>query len=423
MGATHTGAGGGNSRASGRCRSDDFPLGAPCPSYSDHRARWCLLAVAAVATLLSPALAVPASAHGSVANPVSRNYGCWQRWGGDFQNPRMATEDPMCWQAWQTDTNAMWNWNGLFREGVAGNHQAAIPNGQLCSGGRTENGRYRAMDAVGAWRTTSVANNFRLKFYDQASHGADYIRVYATRQGYDALTTPLAWSHLELVGQIGNTPASQWQREAGGVSVEVPVNAPNRTGRHVIFTIWQASHSDQSYYICSDVQFGGGLHAADAPPAAEQSAADHLADPHSPADDPADHRPDHDRSAGGGGVLGDVPDHQHLVRRLPGRGAGDGGQRAHPRLAGELDVRQRPTGQPGLERHGQFQRLHGDRHQRQLQRQPRRRSQHHLRAPGLERQHQQHADADLHGDRLTPVGAAPSPSARPRPAGRRRPAC
>ncbi|MFI7551595.1 lytic polysaccharide monooxygenase [Micromonospora sediminimaris] len=227
-------------------------------SLRSSRALW-LLAVAAVATLLlSTAFVQSASAHGSVANPISRNYGCWQRWGGDFQNPRMATEDPMCWQAWQTDTNAMWNWNGLYREGVAGNHQAAIPDGQLCSGGRTENGRYRAMDVPGAWRTTAVGNNFRLKFYDQASHGADYIRVYATRQGYDALNTPLAWSHLELVGQIGNTPASQWQQEPGGVSIEIPVNAPGRTGRHVIYTIWQASHSDQSYYICSDVQFGGG---------------------------------------------------------------------------------------------------------------------------------------------------------------------
>ncbi|RIV40908.1 lytic polysaccharide monooxygenase auxiliary activity family 9 protein [Micromonospora radicis] len=222
------------------------------------RTGW-LLAVAAVAMLLlSTALVKPASAHGSVVNPASRNYGCWQRWGGDFQNPRMATEDPMCWQAWQANPNAMWNWNGLFREGVAGNHQAAIPNGQLCSGGRTESGRYNAMDAVGAWRTTPVANNFRLKFFDQASHGADYIRVYATRQGYDPLTKPLAWSDLELVGQIGNTPASQWQREVDGVSIEIPVNAPGRTGRHVIYTIWQASHFDQSYYICSDVQFGGG---------------------------------------------------------------------------------------------------------------------------------------------------------------------
>ncbi len=29
----------------------------------------------------------------------------------------MVTEDPMCYQAWQADPNAMWNWNGLYREG------------------------------------------------------------------------------------------------------------------------------------------------------------------------------------------------------------------------------------------------------------------------------------------------------------------
>ena len=106
------------------------------------------LVAALSVTVLSPAS--PASAHGNVINPPSRNYGCWQRWGSDFQNPRMATEDPMCWQAWQADPNAMWNWNGLFREGVAGNHQGAIPDGQLCSGGRTQSGRYNALDAVGS---------------------------------------------------------------------------------------------------------------------------------------------------------------------------------------------------------------------------------------------------------------------------------
>ncbi|SBT38533.1 lytic polysaccharide monooxygenase auxiliary activity family 9 protein [Micromonospora narathiwatensis] len=211
-----------------------------------------------VAALLTTVLASPASAHGSVVDPASRNYGCWQRWGSDFQNPAMATQDPMCWQAWQADPNAMWNWNGLFREGVAGNHQAAIPDGQLCSGGRTQSGRYNALDTVGAWKTTSIGNNFRIKFFDQASHGADYIRVYVTKQGFNALTKPLAWSDLELVGQIGNTPAAKWTPETGGVSIQVPGNAPGRTGRHIVYTIWQASHMDQSYYICSDVDFGGG---------------------------------------------------------------------------------------------------------------------------------------------------------------------
>ncbi|AYF28956.1 cellulose-binding protein [Micromonospora tulbaghiae] len=217
-----------------------------------------ILAVCAVvAALLTTAFSGPASAHGSVVDPASRAYSCWQRWGGDFQNPAMATQDPMCWQAWQADPNAMWNWNGLFREGVAGNHQGAIPDGQLCSGGRTQSGRYNALDTVGAWKTVPVTNSFRVKFFDQASHGADYIRVYVTKQGFNALTSPLRWSDLELVGQIGNTPASQWTREVDGVSIQIPANAPGRTGRHIVYTIWQASHLDQSYYLCSDVDFGG----------------------------------------------------------------------------------------------------------------------------------------------------------------------
>ncbi|WP_308169962.1 lytic polysaccharide monooxygenase auxiliary activity family 9 protein [Acrocarpospora catenulata] len=199
--------------------------------------------------LLTTALVVPASAHGSVSDPPSRNYGCWQRWGSDFQNPQMATLDPMCWQAWQADVQAMWNWNGLYREGVAGNHQAAIPDGQLCSGGRTQNGRYAAMDAIGDWKTVDKPARFTLNLLDQAIHGADYIRVYATKQGFNPKTQALRWSDLELVGQTGKVPT--------GAVTPVEVNAPGRSGHHIVFTIWQASHMDQSYYFCSDVNFVG----------------------------------------------------------------------------------------------------------------------------------------------------------------------
>ncbi|WP_245657604.1 lytic polysaccharide monooxygenase auxiliary activity family 9 protein, partial [Herbidospora mongoliensis] len=211
--------------------------------------RTWLMALGAL-LLLATALVVPANAHGSVTDPPSRNYGCWQRWGGDFQNPAMAQQDPMCWQAWQYDVQAMWNWNGLYREGVAGNHQGAVPDGQLCSGGRTFGGRYNAMDTLGAWKTVDKPTRFTLNMTDQAIHGADYIRVYATKQGFNALTTPLRWSDLELVGQVGRVPT--------GATTPVEVNAPNRSGRHIVFTVWQASHMDQSYYFCSDVNFTGG---------------------------------------------------------------------------------------------------------------------------------------------------------------------
>src|SRR5919107_5829519 len=89
-------------------------------------------AVAAAAVSLTVVPGSPASAHGNVTGPASRNYGCYERWGARFQDPAMATQDPMCWQAWQADVQAMWNWNGLYREGVGGNHQAAIPDGELC---------------------------------------------------------------------------------------------------------------------------------------------------------------------------------------------------------------------------------------------------------------------------------------------------
>ncbi|GAA3162059.1 lytic polysaccharide monooxygenase [Planomonospora alba] len=206
------------------------------------------LALLSAAALALVPWAESASAHGSVVDPASRNYGCWQRWGSDHLNPGMQQQDPMCWQAWRDNPNAMWNWNGLYRNGVGGNHQAAVPDGQLCSGGLTEGGRYRSLDAVGPWKTTRIGRDFTVKLYDQASHGADYFRVYVTRQGYDPTTQPLRWSNLELVRQTGRYAPSQ--------NISIDVSAPGRTGRHVVFTIWQASHMDQAYYMCSDVDFG-----------------------------------------------------------------------------------------------------------------------------------------------------------------------
>jgi len=222
------------------------------------------LLVSAVVGLIVAALTMvalpssPAFAHGNVISPASRNYGCWQRWGDKFQDPTMATADPMCYQAWQADVQAMWNWNGLFREGVAGNHQGAIPDGQLCSAGHTQGGRYNAMDTVGDWKATTVGNNFTVQVFDQALHGADYLWVYVTNPGFDPATQALKWSDLTRVATVGNTPASQWTPVTGGVQMNIPVSLSGRTGRAMVYTIWQASHLDQSYYWCSDINFSGG---------------------------------------------------------------------------------------------------------------------------------------------------------------------
>jgi len=210
-------------------------------------ARRALTIASTVVLLLTTLFTGSASAHGTVSDPPSRNYGCWDRWGDDFQNPEMATLDPMCWQAWQADTNAMWNWNGLYRENVAGNHQAAIPDGTLCSAGHTSSGRYDALDTPGAWQAKQVSGNFTINVWDQALHGADYYRVYVTKQGFNPLTQRLGWGNLELVREIGETPPTS--------NFQINISAPGRSGRHIVYTIWQASHADQSYYWCSDVIF------------------------------------------------------------------------------------------------------------------------------------------------------------------------
>ena len=217
-----------------------------------------IVVTCAAVLVATVALTNVASAHGSVVDPASRNYGCLERWGNNHMAPEMQTEDPMCYQAWQANPNAMWNWNGLYRENLRGNYQAAIPDGTLCSGGHAEGGRYDALDAIGPWIATPVSNNFTVRLFDQASHGADYIRVYVTRQGFDALNQPLGWSDLQLVGEIGYTPASQWRQVPSGVEIDIPVSAPGRSGRHIVYTIWLASHMDQAYFLCSDVTFGGG---------------------------------------------------------------------------------------------------------------------------------------------------------------------
>ncbi|MGY0058447.1 lytic polysaccharide monooxygenase auxiliary activity family 9 protein [Streptomyces sp. LZ34] len=220
-----------------------------CHDHTRHSLRWALRALG----MLSAALLalIPwtgtASAHGSVIDPASRNYGCWLRWANDFQNPEMAQKDPMCWQAWQDNPNAMWNWNGLYRNGSAGNFPAVVPDGQLCSGGHTEGNRYNSLDTVGAWQTTNISNNFTVKLYDQASHGADYFLVYVTRQGYDPTTQPLKWSDLQQVAKTGKYGPSQ--------NYSIDVKTSGYTGRHVVYTIWQASHMDQTYFLCSDVNF------------------------------------------------------------------------------------------------------------------------------------------------------------------------
>src|SRR5205085_717928 len=89
---------------------------------------------------------------------------------------------------------------------------------------------------------------FTLNVIDRANHGAAYLQAYITKQGFDPLTQPLTWNSVELV-----TTAGKQLGQTGISNYTANVDAGNRTGRHVILTIWQGYWVDQTYFSCSDV--------------------------------------------------------------------------------------------------------------------------------------------------------------------------
>jgi lytic cellulose monooxygenase (C4-dehydrogenating) len=186
-----------------------------------------------------------ASAHGTIINPASRAYQCWQAWGSHHMDPVMQQQDPMCWQAFQTNPDTMWNWMSALRDGLGGNYQARTPDGQLCSNGLARNS---SLDNPGQWKPTNISNNFTMHLYDQASHGADFLRVYVSKNGFNPTTQRLGWGNLDFITQTGRYPPAQ--------NITFNVQTSGYTGRHIVFTIWQASHLDQAYMWCSDVNFG-----------------------------------------------------------------------------------------------------------------------------------------------------------------------
>ena len=185
-----------------------------------------------------------AQAHGTIINPASRAYQCWKTWGSQHTNPAMQQQDPMCWQAFQANPDTMWNWMSALRDGLGGQFQARTPDGQLCSNGITRN---NSVNQPGAWKTTNLSRNFTVQLYDQASHGADYFRVYISKQGFNPATQSLGWGNLDFITQTG--------RYAPAQNISFNISTSGYTGHHILFVIWQASHQDQAYMWCSDVNF------------------------------------------------------------------------------------------------------------------------------------------------------------------------
>ncbi|MGW6984886.1 lytic polysaccharide monooxygenase auxiliary activity family 9 protein [Streptomyces sp. NPDC054932] len=186
--------------------------------------------------------AAPAVAHGSMTDPVSRVAACYAE---GPESPRSAA----CKAAVAAGgTQPFYDWNGVNIANAAGNHRSLIPNGQLCSAG---NDKYRGLDLARAdWPASPMsagAHTFRYK--GTAPHKGSF-ELYVTKDGYDP-AKPLKWSDLEPAPFAKVTDPGM---QNGDYVFSGTV--PNKSGRHLIYSIWQRSDSPEAFYTCSDVVFG-----------------------------------------------------------------------------------------------------------------------------------------------------------------------
>jgi predicted carbohydrate-binding protein with CBM5 and CBM33 domain len=206
-----------------------------------------ILAVAAAsgaALLLAGLGAAPASAHGSLTSPVSRTSAC----GAEGQYAATAA----CQAAVRASgPQAVSQWDNLRVPNVAGRDRDVIPDGRLCGGGIDT---YRGLDlARPDWPATRVTAGagFRFTYRGTIPHEGIF-KLYVTRDGYQP-SQPLRWDDLEPAPFLSFTDP---ELRNGSYQMTGAMPAA-KSGRHVIYTIWQNTDTPDTYYSCSDVDFGG----------------------------------------------------------------------------------------------------------------------------------------------------------------------
>ncbi|MEU5162149.1 lytic polysaccharide monooxygenase [Streptomyces sp. NPDC020875] len=199
-------------------------------------------AVASAATLLSLTPS-PATAHGSVFGPASRVSACFAE--GPETPKSKVCKDLVA----DSGTQPLYDWNEVNIANADGKHQQIIPDGKLCSANRQ---KYRALDwARTDWPATSVsAGSYNFNVRITAAH-LGTMKMYITKPGFDP-TQPLKWSDLDA------TPVATYStpRASDNGYYRFTGNLPARTGRHIVYKVWQRHDSTEAFYGCSDVVYG-----------------------------------------------------------------------------------------------------------------------------------------------------------------------
>lgn len=197
------------------------------------------------ALLLVLAVSSQVNAHGAMQTPISRTYACF------LEGPE-TPDTAACRAAIDIGgTQPLYDWNEVNIGNAAGQHRSLIPDGKLCSAGRA---KYAGFDLARAdWPATPLTSGSSMSFlYRATAPHPGLFEFYITRDGYSP-TQALKWSDLEATPFLKVTNP-QLVNGSYVINARIP---SNKTGRHLIYSIWQRSDSAEAFYTCSDVTFGG----------------------------------------------------------------------------------------------------------------------------------------------------------------------
>ncbi|HEY0002457.1 MAG TPA: lytic polysaccharide monooxygenase, partial [Actinoplanes sp.] len=123
-----------------------------------------------------------------------------------------------------------------------------VPDGQLCSGGI---GNFRGLDlARDDFPATKVSGGqtLQIRYRTTIPHQGTF-RVYLTRSAYDP-EVALTWDDLgsKPLVEVTDPPVRDG-------AYRFSAKLPQRTGRQILYVVWQTSSTPDTYYSCSDLAF------------------------------------------------------------------------------------------------------------------------------------------------------------------------
>ncbi|MEU4562295.1 lytic polysaccharide monooxygenase [Actinoplanes sp. NPDC023936] len=199
------------------------------------------LAVAGlVAAAAVPAVPAAALAHGAPVTPISRTAAC----GGNGSKTGAAA----CVAARKATGGRLGAYDNLRLARVNGEDRARVPDGELCSAGIA---LYRGLDlARDDFPATEVTSGQRLavSYRGTIPHRGSF-RIYLTGAGYHPAER-LTWDDLgaKPLAEITDPPLTDG-------AYRMRVTLPQRTGRHILYVVWETSSTPDTYYSCSDLVF------------------------------------------------------------------------------------------------------------------------------------------------------------------------